>query len=145
MADGEDDLIAEHLMELGKLLAEIVFEIDRIDPGLCKIAGEENLARLFDDRNRIIPQRNRLRGQVLKAFAAKTGFGQLVDYLVQVLPAAIQVNRRILTIVEIFFIGHNSYSPARLYAAVQVSRYCGRIDSFKIISFARSPENSTLH
>jgi len=101
-------------MEFGELLAEIVFKVDRVDARLRKIAWKKNLARMFDDLNRMIPQRDRLGGQVFEAFNAETGFGQLVDDLVQILPPPVEPNGRILTLIKSGkFVSHGLSSVQR--------------------------------
>ena len=91
MANRQDNLVTEHLMEDGKLLTEIVFKVDRVDSGLREVAGKEDVASLFDDSDSFIAQGNRLWRQMLKTFAAETSFGQLVDNFVQILSPLVKV------------------------------------------------------
>ena len=58
VADGHGDLLGHLFVEIGGLLADVVFEVGGMQPGPGEIAGKENAAGLLDDLDDLCPGGN---------------------------------------------------------------------------------------
>ena len=49
VADGQDDLLSKHFMEVGNFLAQVILNSNRINSEPGKIAGEKDFSGLVND------------------------------------------------------------------------------------------------
>jgi hypothetical protein len=67
MPQGEGDLLGQDLKKSHRLLAQIVTKVDHIHPGGNKIAGVKEAAGPVNKIDHLLPGRDGLRTDVLKA------------------------------------------------------------------------------
>ena len=79
VADGQGDLLGQDLEEGHGLLAEIVAQVDLVQPFADEIAGVEEAAGPVDDVDHRFPGRDGFRAHVVEAVLPPAGAHQLID------------------------------------------------------------------
>ena len=78
-ADGHGDLVGNLFVEIGGLLADVVFEVGGMQFGPGEIAGKENAAGLLDDLDDLFLGGNGDRADMFVAILGAPGGEQLLD------------------------------------------------------------------
>ncbi len=79
MPDTQRDLFGQNLEKRGLFLPQVIFQIQIINPGTDKIAGEENTPGPFNDIDSGIEGREGFRTDVRKAILLIAGPDQFLD------------------------------------------------------------------
>src|SRR5665648_616654 len=80
MADGHGDLLGESFVELGGLVADVIFQIGGVQLSLGKIPWKEELSHLVNDIDDGLVGGDGLRADVIKAVFGVPGGDKLLDH-----------------------------------------------------------------